>query len=153
MANLNRVMLIGRLTRDPEMKEFEGGGKVANMGFAVNNRRKNQQSGEWEDVPVWLTLKAFNHEPGRKLADLAEKHLHKGQQAYVEGHLALDEWTAKEDGKKQSRLTVHVDSVEFLDGHRAEAGGQGSSGAAAEPAAPGQPKRAGRAKTPASASA
>lgn len=143
MANLNRVMLIGRLTREPEIKEFEGGGKVANMGFAVNNRRRNQASGEWEEVPVWLTLKAFNRESGRKLADLAEKHLHKGQQAYVEGHLALEEWAGKEDGKKQSRLTVYVDSVEFLDGHRTDgAAGQHGDGAAAEPAAAGPVKRA-----------
>ena len=49
MANVNKVMLIGRLTRDPEMRTFASGGKVANFGFAVNNRRKNQQSGQWED--------------------------------------------------------------------------------------------------------
>ena len=53
MANLNKVMLIGRLTREPEIKEFSNGGKVANIGFAVNNNRKNAQTGQWEDVPVW----------------------------------------------------------------------------------------------------
>ena len=50
MANLNKVMLIGRLTRDPEIKTFGNGGKVANIGFAVNNRKKNKDSGQWEDV-------------------------------------------------------------------------------------------------------
>ena len=74
MANLNKVMLIGRLTRDPEIKTFSNGGKVANIGFAVNNRRKNQQSGQWEEVPVWVDLKAFNRDSGRKLADLIVAH-------------------------------------------------------------------------------
>jgi len=120
MANLNRVMLIGRLTREPEVKEFNGGGKVANIGFAVNNRRKNRETGEWEEVPVWLTLKAFNREAGRKLADITEQHLHKGQQAFVGGHLALEEWAGKEDGKKHSQLVVYVDSLEFLGGQKAE---------------------------------
>jgi len=80
MANLNKVMLIGRLTRDPEIKTFGNGGKVANIGFAVNNRRKNKDSGQWEDVPVWLDLKVFNREPGPKKADLVESSLKKGQQ-------------------------------------------------------------------------
>jgi single-strand DNA-binding protein len=116
MSDLNKVMLIGRLTRDPEMKEFAGGGKVANLGLVVHNRRKNQQSGEWEELPVWLNLKAFNHETGRKTADLAEKHLHKGQQAYVEGHLVLEEWADKEDGKPHSKMLVYVDEIKFIGG-------------------------------------
>lgn len=115
MANLNKVMLIGRLTRDPEIKTFSNGGKVAAIGFAVNNRRKNQQTGEWEDVPVWVDLKAFNRESGRKLADLAEQYLRKGQQVYFEGHLVLEEWTGKEDGKKQSKMKVYVDDMQFLE--------------------------------------
>ena len=115
MGNLNKVMLIGRLTRDPEIKTFGNGGKVANIGFAVNNRRKNQQSGQWEDVPVWVDLKAFNRETGRKLADLVEQHLRKGQQAYFEGHLVLEEWEGKTDGKKQSKMVVYVDDFQFLE--------------------------------------
>lgn len=115
MANLNKVMLIGRLTRDPEIKTFRNGGKVANIGFAVNNRRKSPETGQWEDVPVWVDLKAFNRESGRKLADLAEQHLRKGHQAYIEGHLLLEEWTGKEDGKKQSKMRVVVDDIQFLE--------------------------------------
>ena len=115
MGNLNKVMLIGRLTRDPEIKEFSNGGKVANIGFAVNNTRKNQQSGQWEDVPVWVELKAFNRDSGRKTADIAAKYLRKGQQIYVEGHLVLEEWAGKEDGKKQTKMVVYVDDFQFLD--------------------------------------
>jgi len=113
MGNLNKVMLIGRLTRDPEVTEFKSGGKVANLGFAVHNQRKNAQTGEWEETPVWLNMKAYNHDHGRKLADLAAK-LHKGRQVYVEGHLVLEEWSGKEDGKHHSKLLVYVDGIEFM---------------------------------------
>ena len=130
MPNLNKVMLMGRLTRDPEVKEFANGGKVAQIGFAVNNRRRNHDTGAWEEVPVWLELKAYNHEPGRKTADLAEKHLHKGMPVYVEGHLALEEWEGKDDGKKHSRTLVYVDAIEFLGGGRRTE--QGQAGAAAD---------------------
>jgi len=127
MGNLNKVMLIGRLTRDPEIKTFSNGGKVANIGFAVNNRRKNQQTGQWEDVPVWVDLKAFNRESGRKLADLAEQSLRKGQQVYFEGHLVLEEWTGKEDGKKQTKMVVYVDDLQFLEKREGGDGGKTES--------------------------
>jgi single-strand DNA-binding protein len=129
MANLNRVTLIGRLTRDPEIKTFGNGGKVANIGFAVNNRKKNKDSGQWEDVPVWLDLKVFNRDTGRKMADLVESSLRKGQQVYVEGHLVLEEWTGKEDGKKASKLVIYVDDFQFLEKKEGAAGGT-SRGAA-----------------------
>jgi len=112
MANLNRVTLIGRLTRDPEVKTFSNGGAVANVGFAVNNRRKNEV-GEYKDVPVWIDLKAFNREK-RKLADMFSDMV-KGQQIYVEGHLVLEEWAGKEDGKKNSKLVVYVDEFQYLE--------------------------------------
>ncbi|MDA8130263.1 MAG: single-stranded DNA-binding protein [Elusimicrobia bacterium] len=128
MGNLNKVMLIGRLTRDPEVKEFSNGGKVAQLGFAVNQRRRNND-GEWEDAPVWMDLKAFNHEHGRKLADLAAAHLHRGQQLYVEGHLAVEHWDGKEDGKKHSKTLIYVDALEFLGGgKRPETGGPQAAG-------------------------
>jgi len=130
MANLNKVMLIGRLTRDPEIKTFSNGGKVAKLGFAVNNRKKNMQSGQWEDVPVWIDLKVFNRETGAKKADLAESSLKKGHQIFVEGHLVLEEWTGKEDGKKQSKLVVVVDNFEFLEKREGGAAGGGMSRAA-----------------------
>jgi len=128
MGNLNKVMLIGRLTRDPEVTEFKNGGKVANLGFAVHNVRKNAQTGEWEETPVWLNMKAFNHEHGRKLADLAAK-LHKGRQVFVEGHLVLEQWDGKEDGKHHSKLFVYVDDVEFM-GEKPRAEGEPAPGAA-----------------------
>jgi single-strand DNA-binding protein len=114
MANLNRVMLIGRLTRDPEIKAFPNGGKVVKIGFAVNNRKKNQQTGQYEDEPVFLNIEAFNRGEHGKLADLCEQYLRKGSSAYFEGHLKLDQWTSQ-DGQKRSELRVVAESVQFLD--------------------------------------
>jgi single-strand DNA-binding protein len=114
MANLNKVMLIGRLTRDPETRMFANGGKVAKFGFAVNNKRKNAQTGQWEDDPVFLSVEAFNRGEFGKTADVVEQYLRKGSQAFIEGHLVLDKWTSAE-GQKREMLKVVVDVVQFLD--------------------------------------
>jgi len=127
MANLNKVMLIGRLTRDPEVSMFANGGKVAKFGFAVNNRKKNQQTGQWEEEPVFLNVEAFNRGEFGKLADLVEQYLHKGNQAFVEGHLKLDQWTDKKTGEKKSMLKIVLDNVQFLE-PRTDGGGGGQGG-------------------------
>jgi single-strand DNA-binding protein len=114
MANLNKVMLIGRLTRDPETRVFSNGGKVAKFGFAVNNSRKNAQTGQWEDDPVFLDIEAFNRGETGKLADRVEQGLHKGNQIFIEGHLKLDQWTTQ-DGQKRQRLLIVVDNFQFLE--------------------------------------
>jgi single-strand DNA-binding protein len=137
MANLNRVMLIGRLTRDPEMRTFSNGGRVAAFGFAVNNLRKDPETGQWKkDEPVFLDCKAFNRGTaeggGRKLADLVEKSLRKGSQIFIEGHLKMEEWTSNQDGQKRTKLVVHVDELEFLDTRQ---DGQGYNGGGSRPAA------------------
>src|SRR5262249_10280406 len=127
MANLNKVMLIGRLTRDPEVRTFSNGGKVAKFGFAVNNRRKNQQTGQWEDEPGFLDVEAFNRGERGKQADLVEQYLAKGGQVFLEGHLRLDQWQAQ-DGGKRSRLVIVVDNLQFLDS-RQDGEGAGANGA------------------------
>jgi len=114
MANLNKVMLIGRLTRDPEVRTFSNGGKVAKLGFAVNNRKKDQQSGQWVDDPVFLDVEVFNRGENGKQADLVEQSLRKGQQIFIEGHLRMDNWTDKE-GQKRSKLVVVIDNFQFLE--------------------------------------
>ncbi len=114
MANLNKVMLIGRLTRDPESRAFTNGGKVTKFGFAANNRAKNNTTGQWEDVPMFIDVKIFNRgEFGRK-ADVAEQYLSKGQQVFIEGHLVLEQWDDKETGQKRSKHVVVADNFEFL---------------------------------------
>jgi single-strand DNA-binding protein len=126
MANLNKVMLIGRLTRDPEVRTFSNGGKVAKFGFAVNNRKKNQQSGQWEDDPVFIDAEVFNRGESGKQADLVEQSLRKGQQVFLEGHLRMDNWTDKE-GQKRSKLLVVIDNFQFLEPRADGGGGDGGS--------------------------
>jgi single-strand DNA-binding protein len=114
MANLNKVMLIGRLTRDPEAKAFEGGGKVVSFGFAVNNRKRNAQTGVWEDVPVWIDCKAFDRAEGRKMATLIADTVRKGQLLYIEGRLTFEEWPDKDTGAKRTALRVIVEDFQYL---------------------------------------
>jgi single-strand DNA-binding protein len=133
MANLNKVMLIGRLTRDPEVRSFATGGKVAKFGFAVNNRRRNPSTGEWEDEPVFIDVDAFNRGEMGKLADRVEQSLHKGQQIFIEGHLKLDQWTSQ-DGQKRSKLTVIVDNFQYLEPRQESAMGEGGGRPRSAPA-------------------
>ena len=115
MANLNKVMLIGRLTRDPEIRAFSNGGKVARFGFAVNNRRKNQQTGQWEDEPVFLECEVFNRGENGTLADRMEQTVRKGHQIFIEGHLKLDQWNDKTTGDKRQMLKIVVDNFQYLE--------------------------------------
>ena len=114
MASFNKVILVGRLTRDPEKKVFGNGGAVANFGFAVDNNKKNTQTGQWEKDPVFIDVSAFNRGDGR-LADRVCEYLRKGSQALIEGKLSLDQWTGQ-NGEKRSKLKVVADIVQFLDG-------------------------------------
>jgi single-strand DNA-binding protein len=124
MANLNKVLLIGRLTRDPEVRTFSNGGKVAKFGFAVNNRKKNMQTGQWEDEPVFVDVDVFNRGEQGRQADLVEQSLRKGHQVFIEGHLKLDQWTGQ-DNQKRSRLYVVADNFQFLE-PRTDGGGGGA---------------------------
>jgi single-strand DNA-binding protein len=146
MANLNKVMLIGRLTREPEARTFSNGGKVVSFGFAVNNRKKNQQTGEWEDDPCFVDVKAFNRENGRKLADLVEQYLHKGHQTYIEGHLVMEKWQDKTTQENRSKLVVYLEDMQFLepksDGAGREGGGMRSASPSRTVAAPAAKKPA-----------
>ncbi len=139
MANLNKVMLIGRLTRDPEARMFSNGGKVAKFGFAVNNRRKNNQTGQWEDEPVFIDCEAFNRGDNGTLADRVEQTLRKGQQIFIEGHLKLDQWDDKTSGQKRSQLRVVVDNFQYLERREEGAGGGSFQRPAAAPRRPAAP--------------
>jgi single-strand DNA-binding protein len=115
MANLNKVMLIGRLTRDPEARSFTNGGKVTAFGFAVTNRKKNQQTGQWEDDPMFIDAKVFNRGETGTLATRAEETLRKGQQIFIEGHLVLEQWEDKNGGGKRSKHVLVVDNFLYLE--------------------------------------
>jgi len=92
MANLNKVILIGRLTRDVETRSFPSGGMVAKFGFAVTNRKKNSQTGQWEDEPMYIDAEVYNRGETGKLADLVRDRCRKGSQIMLEGKLHLDQW-------------------------------------------------------------
>ena len=139
MADINKVILIGRLTRDPETRSFANGGKVAKFGLAVAYTRdkKNPSTGEWEGgETTFLDIEVFNREM-RQLADLVEQRLRKGQQVYIEGRLRLNKWTDKE-GQERSKLLIVADNVEFLE-PRTD-GGTGEGGSRSRPTA--QPAQA-----------
>lgn len=125
MANVNKLILIGRLTADPEVRTFSNGGKVAKLRLAVNNRRKNSQSGQWEDYPMYIDCDAFNRGENGKTADLAEQYLAKGRQVYLEGRLELETWDDKTTGQKRSKHKMIVDNIQFLDNRQQDGGGEG----------------------------
>lgn len=127
MGSLNKVILLGRATRDPEVRTFGGGGKVANFGFAVDNRKKDSATGEWVKDPCFLDCKAFSGQYS-KLADTVENYVRKGKEVVIEGHLVMETWEDKNGGGKRSNLVVVVDNVQFVGPKDADA-----------PAAPRQP--------------
>ena len=104
-GSLNKVTLIGRLTRDPRIGTTASQVKVANFGLAVSNRKKNSSTGQWDDVPMFIDVAVFQREYG-KLVDFVERFLHKGDLAYIEGKLeAPREWTGQ-DGVKHISLSI-----------------------------------------------
>lgn len=128
MANFNKVMLIGRLTRDPETRSFANGGKVAKIGFAVTNRKKNNQSGQWEDEPMFIDIDVFNRGEFGKLADLVQDRCRKGSQILVEGRLHLETWDDKNGGGKRSKHKIVAESIQLLDGKPMDGAGPGGGG-------------------------
>lgn len=126
MASANKIILLGRLTRDVETRSFNNGGKVAKFGFAVDGeRKKDQATGKWKAEPVFLDCEVFNRGETGKQADTAEQYLYKGKPLYIEGHLKMEQWTGQ-DGGKRSKLVVVVDQFQLLsDGQRQESSGEG----------------------------
>lgn len=128
MANLNKVLLIGRLTADPEIRYTPSGLNIASMRMAVNRRRKGQD-GNWVEEVAYVDVTAFG-----RTAELSQQYLKKGSQLFVEGHLHFEQWDDKNSGQKRSKLSVTVDNLQFLDGRGAAAGGtsEGEMGSGAE---------------------
>ena len=120
MANLNRVILMGNLTRDPELRYLPSNTAVANIGVAVNRRWRNQQ-GEQQEETTFVDCESF----GRQ-AEVINQYLRKGRPIFIEGRLKLDQWQDKE-GNNRSRMKVIVERFEFIDS-RGEGGGGGGGG-------------------------
>jgi single-strand DNA-binding protein len=108
IPTLNRVLLSGRLTRDPELKYTAGGIGVCNFSLAVNRRYKDQ-SGQWRDEATFINVVTWN-----KAAETINKFLHKGSPVIVEGRLESRSWET-EAGQKRSVIEVRADQVRFLE--------------------------------------
>ena len=117
--SINKVIVAGNLTRDPELRETRDGLQILSFGVAVNDRRKNQQTGQWEDYANFVDCVMF----GNRAASVA-RFLSKGAKVAIEGKLRYSSW--ERDGQRRSKLTVAVDEIEFL--QRKEDGQRGMSG-------------------------
>lgn len=116
-GDINRVTLVGRLTRDPELKHLPSGTPVLEMGLAVNGR-KQDQGGQWVDKPNFFDVKVFGNQ-----AEMLAQHLAKGRRIGVDGRLDWSSWESQ-DGGKRSKVEVIAQSVQFLDS-RGDSGGEG----------------------------
>ncbi len=121
MASLNKVMLIGNLTRDPEVRYTPKGSAVAEFSIAVN-RTYVSDSGEKVQETSFVDLVAWS-----RLAELAGQYLHKGRAVFVEGRLQMDTWDDKTTGQKRTKMRVVAENLQFLDRRESndEMGGAG----------------------------
>ena len=105
--SINRVNITGNLTRDPELRATASGTPVLSLGVAVNDRRRNQQTGEWEDYPNFIDCTMFGAR-----AESVSRFLSKGSKVAIEGKLRWSQW--ERDGQKRSKIDVIVDEIEFM---------------------------------------
>jgi single-strand DNA-binding protein len=131
---MNKVMLIGNLTRDSEVRHLPSGTPVLEMGIAVNDRRKNGQTGEWEDRPNFFNMKMYG-ERGEKIA----QYLTKGKKVGVVGKLEYRAWESQA-GEKRSAVDIFVEDIEFLSPASDGAGGGYQQREQEAPAATAAPK-------------
>lgn len=105
--SINLVCISGNLTRDPELRATAGGTQVLSFGVAVNDRRKNQQTGEWEDYPNFVDCTMFGTR-----AEAVGRFLAKGMKVAIDGRLRYSSW--EKDGQRRSKLEVIVDEIEVM---------------------------------------
>ncbi len=130
MANLNKVMLIGNLTRDPELRVTPKGTAICTFSLAVNRKFKDDSGGEREEV-TYIDIEAWG-----KSGENISKYCTKGRPLFVEGRLRLDQWEDKNTKEKRSRMKVVCENFQFLGSGRAEGGGGGGEGGEARSYAP-----------------
>lgn len=118
--SINRVVLSGNLTRDPELRTTASGMPVLSFGIAVNDRRKNSQTGEWEDYANFIDCTMF----GTRAENLS-RYLSKGQRIMLEGKLRYSTW--ERDGQKRSKIEVIIDDLDFAGGRNDNRGGSSAS--------------------------
>ena len=109
-SNINRVIVTGNLTRDPEMKALPSGTAVCSLRIACNGRRKNNETGVWEEVPNYFDITVWGSQ-----GENCGKYLSKGRGVAVDGRLRWREWTGN-DGQKRQGVDIIADTVQFLGG-------------------------------------
>lgn len=122
MASLNKVMLIGNLTRDPEVRYTPKGTAVSDLGLAVN-RVYTSDGGEKREETTFVDVVLW-----ARMAELAGQYLKKGRSVFIEGRLQMDSWEDKATGQKRSKLRVVGENMQFLGSPRGEGGGGGGGG-------------------------
>ena len=136
MANVNKVMLLGNITRDLEVRYTPKGTAVCDLGMAVNRIRTGDNGERIEEVTyVDVTLW------GRQ-AELAGQYLSKGRSVFIEGRLQLDQWDDKQTGQKRSRLRVVGENMQFIGGQGGSGGNQCGSSAPRQQAPPSEQQQA-----------
>jgi single-strand DNA-binding protein len=120
MANINRVVLVGNLTKDPELRHTPSGTAVCKLRLAVNTRQKDGQTGEWGDKPNYFDVTVWGNQ-----GESCAQYLAKGRPVAVDGRLDWREWDAQ-DGTKRQAVEIIADSVQFLGSRQdgGEGGGQ-----------------------------
>jgi single-strand DNA-binding protein len=136
MANFNKVLLMGNLTRDPQLSYLPSQTAVVDFGLAVNRRWTGQDGSQREDT-CFVDCRAFG-----KQAETFNKYMSKGKPVFIEGRLTYDTWTAQ-DGSKKSRLRVTVENFQFLGGPPSGPEGRPGGVGGHEPAERGAPAEAG----------
>jgi single-strand DNA-binding protein len=121
MASHNRVILLGNVTRDIELRYTPSGMAVTDMGMAVNDRRKNQQTGEWIEEVTFVDVTLWG-----RTAEVAGEYLSKGAPVFIEGRLKLDTW--EKDGKKNYKLHVIGERLQLIGSRQGGGGGGGGGG-------------------------
>jgi len=140
MANFNKVMLIGNLTRDPELRYTQGGMALVKFGLAVNHKYRNKSTNEMVEETTFVDIEGWGPP-----AETFKQYMSKGRPVFVEGRLRLNRWEGK-DGQKQSKLLVVMENFQFL-------GGGGASRDGGEPRAPRASREGGQSDAPESVQA
>ena len=143
MASLNKVILVGNLTRDPEVRYTTGGTAVTDVGLAVNRVWTDRSSNERKEETTFIDVTLWG-----RTAEIAGEYLSKGRPCLIEGRLQLDQWEDRETGQKRSKLKVVGESLQLLGGRNDGGGGGGGGGGrpaaapqSSQPAAAPQPSR------------
>ena len=122
MANINRVVLVGNLTRDPELRHTPSGTAVCTLRIAVDTRRKDGSTGEWTEKPNYFDITVWGNQ-----GESCAQYLAKGRPVAIDGRLEWREWEAQ-DGSKRQAVEVVADSVQFLGGRDGGGGDSGGGG-------------------------